>query len=430
MPARRACLASAASRSNSAVSARGRGTGRRAISAVVTCVVTCSADQVVGHQAVHQTEQAPLRRRVERRLQAEHRMRRDRAARQHRGDQRQLVGRACDIAVGNAIAIEGRRAVEQPRCRGDRNSRMPSVRDRRETARAACPRPPAGPTGVCRRGERSAGDRRWRSVPVRSGRASRPIAECGHPFARSSRSGTAPSGSRCRGSSGDRDSRPRGARGRSQAAAGSGLPGRAPVDRSGRTAKRKRRRCNRHWSSTAPRSACCGESERCAPGCRSPARCRSPSHRTGACAATRCRDRWRCRRGGSSPTRPPGLVRLQRPFDEQLVAVGMPIALMAVGPGRAAESQNAPSSSIAGRAVGRRAAVGAQHVPRWIADHGIEARGGARVTGRIEEHFWKRELPVEHRMARRDRARLAERCPQPRGPAASSWLRSTQRSIR
>ena len=41
------------------------------------------------------------------------------------------------------------------------------------------------------------------------------------------------------------------------------------------------------------------------------------------------------------------------------------------------------------------ASVGSKHVPRWVADDGIEAAVSTPAAVSVKEHLWKRELPVE-----------------------------------
>ena len=128
--------------------------------------------QIVRDQAVHQSEQAPLRPLVEVGLQTEHGVRGDDVGRQHGGDQRQLVGGARDVAIGDAGAREWSSPVSSREAALHRNRRGWIARGRPGTARAACLRRSAAVADARSAGERSAADRRSRSARGRTGRPS------------------------------------------------------------------------------------------------------------------------------------------------------------------------------------------------------------------------------------------------------------------
>ena len=101
----------------------------------------------------------------------------------------------------------------------------------------------------------------------------------------------------------------------------------ASRDRQGRC-ETAARRCARRWWSTARRSACCDESERCARDCRNRATCRWSSRsnrrrRSGGAAVIGSDARRQDQPDAAAWPR-----ELQRALDEQLIAVGMAAALV------------------------------------------------------------------------------------------------------
>ena len=105
--------------------------------------------------------------------------------------------------------------------------------------------------------------------------------------------------------------------------------------------------------------------------------------------------------------RPPGRVSATRALDEQLVAVGVTVGLRLVDPDVAREPDERPSVAARVPATSGRAAVGAHHVPRWIADDRVKAGSGQASAVRVEEDFGKFQFPVEEPPAAAIAARLS-----------------------
>ena len=126
-------------------------------------------DQVVHDEAVEQPAEKMLIARRQRRAEAENRVGRDAAGGQHRGDERQPIGGARDVAVRQARAIVAIRPQPPLARRRALMLRRTRVERRRETARCVCLRRPGGRDG--RPGTRR--DRRSRSARARSAPTSR-----------------------------------------------------------------------------------------------------------------------------------------------------------------------------------------------------------------------------------------------------------------
>ena len=100
----------------------------------------------------------------------------------------------------------------------------------------------------------------------------------------------------------------------------------------------------------------------------------------------------------------PGQV--QGALKEQLVAVGVAVALGGVD-ARGTEKTSQRYGALAlGIAVHGRAGVGAHHVPRWISKHGVKAAIAAPAAMLIEEHLGEGQLPVKYRVVSSHRRRL------------------------
>ncbi len=92
----------------------------------------------------------------------------------------------------------------------------------------------------------------------------------------------------------------------------------------------------------------------------------------------------------STPSR-----QLQRSFEEQLVAIDVRASLDVVDAGFSHEISEAPRLGSAAPAQLRLAAVTAHHVPRRIADHGVETGIRQRCPVLVREHLGEGERPVE-----------------------------------
>ena len=82
-------------------------------------------------------------------------------------------------------------------------------------------------------------------------------------------------------------------------------------------------------------------------------------------------------------------------LDEQLIPVRMAVGLRRVDAGVAGEAEDRARVDAIPLAVVGGTGVGANHVPRRVADHRVEARGREPRAVRVEEHFGKLELPVK-----------------------------------
>ena len=97
-----------------------------------------------------------------------------------------------------------------------------------------------------------------------------------------------------------------------------------------------------------------------------------------------------------------------RPLDEQLIPVGVTVRLRRVDAGVPREADDRRHVEPRARTVGGRALVGANHVPRRVADHRIEPGVRQARTVAIEKHLWKLELPVKEPPRVADRVGLLE----------------------
>ncbi len=82
-------------------------------------------------------------------------------------------------------------------------------------------------------------------------------------------------------------------------------------------------------------------------------------------------------------------------LDEQLIAVGVPVRLGAVAARLAGELHERRQVGPRPRSRRRGPHIRAHHVPRWVADHGVETGIVAAPAVRVEEGFGKLQLPVE-----------------------------------
>src|ERR1043166_9967299 len=87
------------------------------------------ADEVIQDETVEETAEEVLVRETEAVAEAEQRVRRHAAGRQNRGDERQLICGARDVAVRQTLALERRRRQEGSRsCAADETRRQVGVR--------------------------------------------------------------------------------------------------------------------------------------------------------------------------------------------------------------------------------------------------------------------------------------------------------------
>ena len=99
---------------------------------------------------------------------------------------------------------------------------------------------------------------------------------------------------------------------------------------------------------------------------------------------------------------------LQRPFDKQLVPVGMRPGFDGVDAGCADEIRQAASIGPPIATGLLFSAVAANHVPRRVADDGVESATCQRHPISAAKHLRKRERPVEKAMTRRHRVGMFE----------------------
>ncbi len=91
-----------------------------------------------------------------------------------------------------------------------------------------------------------------------------------------------------------------------------------------------------------------------------------------------------------------------RAFDEKLIPVRMAGGLRRIDAGVACKADDG-GDRCSGFVASIGWAVGAHHVPRWVADDGIESRPRQALSVLVEKSFRKLQLPMKESICRRDR---------------------------
>jgi len=89
----------------------------------------------------------------------------------------------------------------------------------------------------------------------------------------------------------------------------------------------------------------------------------------------------------------------QGPLEEELVEIGVPAALETIN-ARRARKIHEPRGIVT--------VIGAEHLPRRVADHRVESGVGARVAVRIVKHLGELERPVKEAFACRHRTGILQ----------------------